>query len=135
MGTHGDGPGGLESWLEDLERMLAKVIIIKRRPKLGWRSNHDTNVTFLNWLVELQMENSRVSAMELDPRQVDFLEETCILSAWSRSASAPGDKKTENHDDAPLMQPEIGDFRSATVQVAFIASDVPVIVLGANRRA
>ena len=34
-----------ESWLEDLERSLARVMIHKRRAKLGWGSNDDKHVT------------------------------------------------------------------------------------------
>ena len=69
-----------EIWLGELQKALERVMVLKRRAKLGWQANDDNLVT-----VDLH-DNSgeRVVTPEPDPRHVKLLREACGLKRSRR---------------------------------------------------
>ena len=112
-----------------LGEKFGKVMILKRGATLGWISNDDEDVTILNRLIDLQCHDGA------RPKTRIFLERNTWLECGSRLVSTLGDKKSEHEGDAPLEQPDLTAFRSATMRSAFIAAHTPVFGFDAKRLA
>ena len=70
---------GEENWLDELQKGLGRVMILKRRAELGRRASDDKHVTILNKLIV------PLVTLEPDPRHLDLLREACGLTAKSRA--------------------------------------------------
>ena len=67
---------GEENWLDELQKALERVMILKRQAKLVWHAGDDKHVTQLNRLIDFRDSGGeRVVTLEPDPRHMDLLRE------------------------------------------------------------
>ena len=128
---------GEEGHMNMLFEEISKLIIVKKRALLGFEAGDDHHVSILSRLVDCRKVNG-VETIDYEPdqRHADLIVSQLGLDkSKAKGLSTPGEKRGDYYDTEPLQKDLVTTYRSCTMRLAYLAADLPMLHISANRLA